>query len=263
MNTVSINTNQIVNTRLYNQSLSTTENLIKEKINYLLNDLNLNRLSDTCEEIIQSRKFSCAIYSRLDEAELFTELQIEDKRKLERYELNKDQTFLVKLSGYKGNFTVDLYQNVALEFALIYKIGNTLNKIVDVFDIGQNISSTQLISSLSSTFVLLPTSRNNSLVSFDINILNWLSRNGITNINTIDALYLLVTPRTIKDIYSVVLNLDSSIPDSLPYIVREFKARSSFRNRSQSPVIELLSQVTITEQYDSNFFYSILIEEGI
>jgi hypothetical protein len=256
--------NNTVNSRLYNQALTASESLLQDNVKSILNQPDLSTLSarDDCLNIIDGRKYECLLNLELLGIENQVILTFEDKRFLTDYTILKDETFVVSLEDYKGNYIIDMYDDIALEIGLIYSTNlvGTEKILTTVFDKNSHTTSMNnppMINSYS-----FP--ENNALQTFSVNTSNWLA-NASENISQVNLKYLLLTPRSVKEVYSAKINFRPEQANALPYQVREIKTKSTYLNFNQgnAPVVELVTYLPLNDQFENIFFYNIFVENGI
>ncbi len=254
----------IVYNALYNQGMIYAEGALRNYVDRLRNSIDLSSLENDgfCLSLIDKRKYLCEteVSVKNKSAKIFTE--IEDTKSLNLFSLQRDESYIMYLNGYKSDFIMDLYSDIAIEFSIIFDdfINRTKNRLSTLFDDNNHVLSVNNLE----FFDIFDSPRNNALKTFKLNVTDLFMQNGF-NIDQVSPKFLLVIPRSnIDNVRTARFNLFAENNAMLPYQIRDIKVKLQFiDNNIDTPVITLSTQMPLNYQFENIFFYNIFLEGGI
>lgn len=214
----------------------------------------LNTLPGSFSECIADQaniEYTCTfVNSEFSSIETTTEVNIENTKEVEDYEVNKDKSFALDLNGYADTIEISWDSDVAMELTFIYETsGGDLQVITDIYD--------------------SPGVLDTPVVSHSFTFSNTTSRSFQTNLSTISgfsgtARTLILTPRTDNPLGSTRISLRAitNIP-AFPYQMRVFTSASFDQADGSSPVARIITQIPLTPQIDSIFNYGLFTDSDI
>jgi hypothetical protein len=251
---------QVTTTARYEKALNLSETNLKGaiekvKVGTLSNLFTLNCISSNLDSA-QSLA-TCNLDNSTENFQ--TTVTVQDKSSIDDYEAKKDQPIDVAMNqsgtGYNGIINASWDNaNVAMEFAIYYKTGNTYKVVRDMWDPTNPDSIIESGRTPAINFVeVIPTS-----INFNIASIPQIAADGSVNI-----LAMTLTPRTKSaSITSTKVNVSASSPN-FPKQMREFTSISTNSLDPNSPIARVQTKILLATQVGALFDYSILTEGSL
>jgi type II secretory pathway pseudopilin PulG len=273
---VSRDVKQVASSEQYEEAYNTSETQLKRILNEygkpgVTLDSIITKFSGSGNDLncvsTALQSYKCSVFSNeFSNASLQTEITVKDTNQVNNFEIYKDRSFDLNLSGYIGRLNFSWDKNAAIEFTLIYRDSlGAIQSVKDVYDAG----SPRIFTSLAAdspyadpntvdgihpfNFQDIVSQPDASSVSFSISEI--LTLTGSTVQSSIGAtgstLSLKITPRMTSKFDSLLF---SAIPmeGGLTNQVREFNAKSyNVTAGSSTPVANLETKIPLNPQPDS------------
>lgn len=271
---------QVASTEQYEEAYNTSENQLKRvldvysnpsvPISQLLTTFNNPNQISCIEEDPQRKLYSCTVTSNeFSTANLQTEIQVQDTKDVNDFQIFKDRTFDMNLGGtFSGELQFWWDKNAAIEFELIYTDpSGVIQSVRDIYENGSPRIFTGLatdnpyndIDSIHPfNFQDVPTMPDATSVRFTISQILNLQGTPVSG----SFLTLKITPRMTDQFSSVLLNARAS-STAIPDQIREFKSTSVNQSAGAStPVAVIETKIPLAPQPD-NFLDSAITTEGV
>lgn len=218
-----------------------------------------------CTENEANIRYTCTfVNTNFTSIESTTEVEIENSREIEEFEIDKDTSLTLDLNNYRDSVEISWDTAAAIELSLIYQDTNgEYQTIKDVFDqagIFQSLSGDD------------PFTDPNGIHAFNYNVISGAdpTQSFIVNLNSVSGisgadtlLALKLTPRMNQSFGSVRFDILATNPALFPYQMRVITSASFDANDGASPVVRLETQIPLAPQVDGVFDYSLLTDGDI
>lgn len=262
---------QVVTTEKYEKLYNTSETELRKLVDAfgrydIQLDASLTTKFTYCTPKQATVEYDCALTDTAStpNSEIRTTINVANKREVIDYEVKKDKSFVLNVTGYNSGLDIRFDRPAALEFSLIAREAaapRNLKVIKGVYDLSGVYDSLVGSDPYNDTtnihaFNYTPLSGDPAVRQLSTRII--INAANIAGLAGTDVpLYLSITPRIRGEVGSVKLSV---VPQTtaLLYQVREFTSSTYDAQDTNTPNARLVTKIPLTPQIETVFDYSIL-----
>jgi hypothetical protein len=209
-----------------------------------------------CVETVSGRSYTCNLPDT--SGQVNTEVKINDTDVFQDFELAKDDTLTLNLSGYSGQLNVSWQNSAAIDLSLVYTTSAGEYRVAsDLFDLAGVFASNGGDPFAGGTHDFqFSTLRAPNSNNFRVNI-----GSAINTAAGDTPRLLMITPRMAGATGSILLSIETTLP--VPQ-VREIVASSQVVGAVNAPLPSVRTQIPLHPQVPSIFSgYALLVDSGV
>lgn len=259
---------QVVTSEKYEKLYNTAETEVRKLVdNFGKYDKPLSTLSSVFNNCAGGPdSFNCPFEdATIGNTNIKTDVTVIDQKDVIGFEVKKDRSLVLKLTGYTGIIDVSWDKAAAVEFTLIAQDGSRNLKVIkDVYDLagvyeglaGDNPYN-QPNANHNINYQVKDASNNPTNTRLNI------TPAGVKGLVASDyVFYLTLTPR-MRDADSSLKFTITNTTASFPKQIREFIATTRDTNDTSSPLAKVITQIPLAPQMDSVFDYALISNSAI